>query len=59
MRSDDMKKGVEMVPHRALLRALGLTDAEIERLGLQVSGQHSRKRTTRSMRASIVRKLSY
>ncbi|MCL2526066.1 MAG: dihydroxy-acid dehydratase [Coriobacteriia bacterium] len=31
MRSDAMKKGVERAPHRSLLYALGLTDAEIER----------------------------
>ncbi len=29
MRSDMMKKGVERTPHRALLKALGLTDKEI------------------------------
>jgi len=31
LRSDDMKKGVERVPHRSLLKALGLTDQEISR----------------------------
>lgn len=31
MRSDDMKKGVERIPHRALLRADGLTDADLEK----------------------------
>lgn len=31
MRSDLMKKGVDRIPHRALFRALGLTDEELER----------------------------
>ncbi|MDI7260899.1 MAG: dihydroxy-acid dehydratase [Thermodesulfobacteriota bacterium] len=31
MRSDQMKKGLERAPHRALFKALGLTDKEIER----------------------------
>jgi len=31
MKSDVVKQGVERAPHRSLLRALGLTDAEIER----------------------------
>ena len=31
MRSDLMKQGVERIPHRALFRALGLTDEELER----------------------------
>jgi dihydroxy-acid dehydratase len=31
MRSDRMKKGIERAPHRSLFKALGLTDAEIER----------------------------
>ena len=30
MRSDQMKKGLERAPHRALFKALGLTDKEIE-----------------------------
>src|SRR3990170_4898011 len=29
MRSDEIKKGVERAPHRALLKALGLTDSDI------------------------------
>src|SRR3989337_1342111 len=29
MRSDEIKKGVERAPHRALLKALGLTDNDI------------------------------
>ena len=31
MRSDAIKKGPKKLPHRTLLKALGLTDAEIER----------------------------
>ena len=31
MRSDAMKTGPKKLPHRTLLKALGLTDAEIER----------------------------
>ena len=31
MRSDQMKKGLERAPHRSLFKALGLTDAEIDR----------------------------
>ena len=31
MRSDDVKKGVERTPHRGLLKAMGITDTEIER----------------------------
>ena len=31
MRSDLMKKGPERAPHRALLKAMGYTDAEIRR----------------------------
>ena len=31
MRSDLMKKGVDRIPHRSLMKALGLTDEEIDR----------------------------
>lgn len=31
MRSDQVKKGIERAPHRALLKAIGYSDAEIER----------------------------
>ncbi|MBN2073180.1 MAG: dihydroxy-acid dehydratase [Actinobacteria bacterium] len=31
MRSDDMKKGVSRLPHRSILKSLGLTDEEIDR----------------------------
>ena len=31
MRSDLMKSGVDRIPHRALFRALGLTQEELDR----------------------------
>ncbi len=31
LRSDNIKKGVTRLPHRSLLKALGLTDEEISR----------------------------
>ena len=31
MRSDEIKRGLARAPHRALLRALGVSDAEMER----------------------------
>ena len=31
MRSDNIKKGINRLPHRSLLKALGLTDEEIDR----------------------------
>ena len=31
MHSDNVKKGIERAPHRSLLKAIGYTDAEIER----------------------------
>jgi dihydroxy-acid dehydratase len=31
VKSDEIKRGIERAPHRALLRALGVTDAEMER----------------------------
>lgn len=31
MRSDDVKRGVERTPHRSLLKALGITDGELEK----------------------------
>lgn len=31
MRSDEVKKGIERAPHRSLLKALGLTDKDIEK----------------------------
>jgi len=37
LRSDEIKRGVERAPHRALLKALGLTDKEIDRLFIGVA----------------------
>jgi len=31
MRSDAVKKGIERAPHRALFKAMGYTDEELER----------------------------
>ena len=31
MRSDSVKKGIERAPHRALFKAMGYSDKEIER----------------------------
>ena len=31
MRSDAMKKGLEKAPHRSLFKAMGYTDAELDR----------------------------
>ncbi len=31
MKSDKAKKGIERAPHRALFKAMGYTDAEMER----------------------------
>ena len=31
MRSDRMKKGLERAPHRALFKAIGYTDEELQR----------------------------
>ena len=31
MRSDSIKKGAERAPHRALMRALGLSDSDFEK----------------------------
>ncbi len=32
MRSDTVKKGLERAPHRSLMKATGLTDADISRV---------------------------
>ena len=32
MRSDKMKKGIEKAPHRSFLKAVGLTDEEINKI---------------------------
>ncbi len=31
MRSDSVKKGIDRAPHRSLLKATGLTDADMEK----------------------------
>ncbi|WP_148689239.1 dihydroxy-acid dehydratase [Methanopyrus sp. SNP6] len=41
MRSGDIKEGVERTPHRALLRACGLTDEEIDRPFVAVVNTYS------------------
>ncbi len=38
MQSDHVKKGLEKAPHRSLLRALGLTDAEMDRPFIGIVG---------------------
>ncbi len=41
MRSDDVKKGLERAPHRSLLKALGLTDEELEKPFIAVVNSYS------------------
>jgi len=41
VRSDEVKRGVERAPHRSLLRALGVTDAEMERPFIGVANAFS------------------
>ncbi|MEW8957693.1 MAG: dihydroxy-acid dehydratase [Moorella sp. (in: firmicutes)] len=41
MRSDGMKKGLARAPHRSLLKAMGLTDAEIERPIIGIVNAHN------------------
>jgi dihydroxy-acid dehydratase len=41
MRSDCMKKGLERAPHRALLKAMGYTDEEIQRPLIAVGHAHN------------------
>ncbi|MCX6364988.1 MAG: dihydroxy-acid dehydratase [Actinobacteria bacterium] len=41
MRSDEIKRGVARAPHRALLRALGLSDAEMEKPFIGVANAFS------------------
>jgi len=41
VRSDEVKRGVERAPHRSLLRALGVTDAEMERRFIGVANAFS------------------
>jgi dihydroxy-acid dehydratase len=40
MRSDRIKKGFERAPHRSLLRATGLTDADFEKPFIAVANSH-------------------
>ena len=41
MRSDMVKKGVEKSPHRALLKALGLTDKDIAKPFIGVANSYT------------------
>ncbi|MBZ4688628.1 MAG: dihydroxy-acid dehydratase [Clostridia bacterium] len=41
MASDSMKKGIEKAPHRSLLKALGLSDKEIERPLIGIVNSHN------------------
>lgn len=41
MRSDEIKKGLEKAPHRALLKALGLTDADIAKPFIGVANSYT------------------
>jgi len=41
MRSDLMKKGVERIPHRALMKATGLTDEELSRPIIGIVNAHN------------------
>jgi dihydroxy-acid dehydratase len=41
MRSDEIKKGIERAPHRALLKALGLTDSDIAKPFIGVANSYT------------------
>ena len=41
MRSDEIKKGIERAPHRALLKALGLTDQDIEKPFIGIANSYT------------------
>ena len=41
MRSDEIKKGTERAPHRALLKALGLTDKDIAKPFIGIANSHT------------------
>jgi dihydroxy-acid dehydratase len=41
VRSDEIKRGVQRAPHRSLLRALGVTDAEMERPFIGIANSFS------------------
>jgi dihydroxy-acid dehydratase len=41
MRSDEMKRGIERAPHRALLKALGLTDKDIAKPFIGIANSYT------------------
>ncbi|MCX8153800.1 MAG: dihydroxy-acid dehydratase, partial [Candidatus Bathyarchaeota archaeon] len=41
MRSDEIKKGIDRAPHRALLKALGLTDKDIEKPFIGIASSYT------------------
>jgi dihydroxy-acid dehydratase len=41
MRSDEIKKGIERAPHRALLKALGLTDSDIAKPFIGIANSYT------------------
>ncbi|MCX8178201.1 MAG: dihydroxy-acid dehydratase, partial [Candidatus Bathyarchaeota archaeon] len=41
MRSDEIKRGLERAPHRALLKALGLIDKEIDRPFIGIANSYT------------------
>lgn len=41
MRSDEIKKGIERAPHRALLKALGLTDKDIDKPFIGIANSYT------------------
>lgn len=41
MRSDEIKKGIERAPHRSLLKALGLTDKDIEKPFIGIASSYT------------------
>lgn len=41
MRSDEVKKGIERAPHRSLLKALGLTDKDIEKPFIGIASSYT------------------
>ena len=41
MRSDEIKKGIERAPHRALLKALGLTDSDIAKPFIAIANSYT------------------
>jgi dihydroxy-acid dehydratase len=41
LRSDEIKKGIERAPHRALLKALGLTDQDIAKPFIGIANSYT------------------